>query len=259
MHGEIELGLGLISIGRSWGFRPAPLPSDARVDALLTAALGAGIRFFDTAPSYGSSEERLGRFLRRIPAERLRSLTIATKCGEHQNAPGEAPYADHGFEALARSIDSSLERLPAVQLLQIHKSTAEVLRSGAVRRAVEHARASGVREFGASVTDLEAAAAAAESGLFHTIQFFFNRRSAQLAGIFEIAARAGMRLIVNRPFAMGALLYDDAGRLRSGDEAMKEAFAFVLRNNFRGVILTGTSSAEHLRRNVEAFRESRGT
>jgi len=246
-----ELGLGLISIGRAWGVRPAPLPSEREAQALLEDAVSGGIRFFDTAPSYGESECRLGVFLRTVnPA----GLTIATKCGEHWDAAQGAPYVDHGYDALRRSIDNSLARLGRVDLLQIHKSTAAVLASGAVRRALEYARACGVREFGASVTDLDTARAALAEGAFGWLQFFYNRNSPQLEPVFALAA--GVRVIVNRPFAMGALMYGE--HEERGDEAAVEAFRFVLQPRYAGVVLTGTRSPEHLRRNLDAFRRASG-
>jgi aryl-alcohol dehydrogenase-like predicted oxidoreductase len=50
------LGLGAAQIG------DAQL-DDAEVGILLNAAVDAGINLFDTAPSYGMSEERIGRHL----------------------------------------------------------------------------------------------------------------------------------------------------------------------------------------------------
>ena len=59
---SIELGCGLIAIGRPWG-TTAEVPSEAEAIDFLQFAYDSGIRFFDTAPSYGLSEERLGHFL----------------------------------------------------------------------------------------------------------------------------------------------------------------------------------------------------
>ena len=62
-HQGVELGLGLVSLGRQWGVRDVDPPNEADAAALLECAVALGIRVFDTAPAYGSSEERLGRFL----------------------------------------------------------------------------------------------------------------------------------------------------------------------------------------------------
>lgn len=253
--GTVELGLGLISIGKTWGVRPVAVPEEEEARALLASAVDAGIRFFDTAPSYGRSELRLGGFLRSLDAACLGQLTVATKCGEHWDAAAGAPYVDHSFDALRRSIDGSLARLPKLDLLQIHKATAAVLRDPGLRLACEYARGCGIAQLGASVTDPDAAAIALRDGLFSTLQFFYNARNPQLEPLFELAARAGARLIVNRPLAMGALAYDAEGRA-AADEAVVQAFRFILERPFDGVVLTGTRSREHLRMNLAAFRKA---
>ena len=253
---DVKLGLGLISIGRSWGFRPAPLPSDAEVEELLACALQGGVRLLDTAPSYGDSERRLGRFLCTLDPARLAGLTVATKCGEHWDEAAGAPFVDHSYDALCRSIDRSLALLPVVHLLQVHKSTPAVVRDAGVRRALEYARSRGVAELGASAPDMETVALAAADPLFSAIQLPYNSGNRKLDETFALAARADKRLLINRPFGMGELLYDAQGRFR-GEPAMVDAFRFVLAKPFRCAVLTGTRSAAHLRANLAAFERAR--
>ena len=126
----------------------------------LEHAVELGIRYFDTAPSYGLSEERLGRFLRTLPESIRRELTIATKFGEHWNRGASQPYVDHSYDALRRSLDQSLAHLGRVDVLQLHKTSPEVLESGDLARAWEYARSLGITRLGASVSDLESAALA---------------------------------------------------------------------------------------------------
>ena len=56
----VHLGIGLIGIGRPWGFVQKPPPSAEQVHRLLRGALDLGITVFDTAAPYGGSEQRLG-------------------------------------------------------------------------------------------------------------------------------------------------------------------------------------------------------
>lgn len=225
----VELGLGLLSIGRPWGVRQEPPPSEDAALHLLQSAVDLGIRFFDTAPAYGASEAILGRFLR----TNRREVFIATKMGETWQG---ASVVDHRYESLQRSIDRSVELLGRIDLLQLHKATADNLRSPDVGRAVEYARSRGIREFGASVPDVAAAEVAASSGWCTWLQFPYNRANTALEPIFRLT---GMKLIVNRPLAMGAL--------------GTEAFQFIRRRQFAGVVLTGTKSARHLAENYAAF------
>src|SRR5512133_999088 len=100
-----QLGLGLIGIGKPWGVVPHEIPSESEALSFLEFAFDLGIRYFDTAPSYGDgvSEQRLGRFLRGLsPSDRSRVI-VATKFGEHWNSGTGEPYADHSFDALRRS------------------------------------------------------------------------------------------------------------------------------------------------------------
>lgn len=231
----IELGLGLLSIGRPWGRRREPPPSEADALALLESATALGIRFLDTAPAYGESEAILGRFLR----ESCATPFIATKMGEFWE--GERSTVDHSYEALRRSIDRSLERLGRIDLLQIHKATAENLATEDVLRAIAYARSCGVRKFGASVADLEAAQAAIRTEWCSWLQFPFSRANTTLAPIFELARKTAIKLIINRPLAMGEL------------RPSADAFAFIRDMRFNGAILTGTKSMAHLIENHAAF------
>ena len=61
------LGLGTVKIGRNQGVKypkDFDLPDDNAVRTLLDKAKELGINLLDTAPAYGTSEERLGKLLR---------------------------------------------------------------------------------------------------------------------------------------------------------------------------------------------------
>lgn len=97
-----RLGFGGWAIGGSgWG---TPGPEVERI-AAIERALERGVTFFDTAPTYGSSEALLGRVLQPHRA----AVTIATKVG-----PRDDPRV---------SLEASLSRLDAeyVDLLQLHE------------------------------------------------------------------------------------------------------------------------------------------
>lgn len=252
---SVELGLGLLSIGREWGAVSGQPPTEAEVMRLLETAVELGIRFFDTAPAYGVSERRFGDFLRRLDATVVESLIVATKCGIHWDFARQKDYDDHSYDALCRSIDRSTSHLPRIDILQLHRASVETISSPDVRRAFEYARSLGIKQFGVSVKDLPAAQLGVDDDLFHYIQLPLNAANASMEAVFGATAAAGKRILVNRPFSMGALLYDPAGRPVTGD-AKQSAFEFILRRRFSGHILTGTKSADHLRENVVAFQRA---
>lgn len=246
---SVELGLGLLPVARQWGVNDVlPPPEDAAL-ALLEEAFSTGIRFFDTAPAYARSEAILGQALSEalLPRDQI---TIATKMGEHWNANEKVARAGHSFDELAASLENSMTLLGRIDLLQLHKATAANVASPDVIKAFDLAQSMGIKRFGASVSDLETAAAACESGRYQYLQFPFNMGNRSLEPVFELLAAHGMKAIVNRPFAMGALVQDGAATSPSG------LFRFITSMDFSGVILTGTSSVSHLLANVAAFRSA---
>ena len=246
--GEIRFGLGLIGIGKPWGHVPGTVPSDADARRLLDFAFEAGIRYFDSAPSYGCAEQRLGEFLRSLTAEERASVTVATKFGEHwDSAPGR-PFVDHSYAALARSLEASIGALRSIDVLQLHKTTPEVLRSDDLHRAWELAREQGINVLGASVSDLESARVACADGAYQMLQMPFNLRNRKFDAVFAKTEASGMWVATNRPYAMGELVESGA--------SLVGAFEFVAVRLPRGVVLSGTKSVEHLRENLRAFEEA---
>ncbi len=245
-----QLGLGLIGIGRRWGHVPGEVPSHREAVGLLECAYELGLRYFDTAPSYGTSEERLGCFLKSLTASERRALTVATKFGEHWDAGRGEPFVDHSLEALKRSLDLSIARLGAIDILQLHKTTPAVLRSGDLARAWEYAASAGIAQSGASVSDAESAAITVGCGVYSVIQLPFHCGNEVFGGAIDAAAARGMLVAVNRPFAMGRLLHEAAPIDK------QRAFEFILKRNFRGVILSGTKNKRHLQENWLAFRDA---
>jgi len=243
------LGLGLLSIGRAWGLQTTPPPRTAAVE-LIEEAYGNGIRFFDTAPAYNTSEAILGEVLANNPDIALNSY-IATKAGEHWINHLEQTYVDHTFDALCRSIDRSLELLGRIDLLQLHKASVTAVKLSDVERAISYAKDLGVGDIGASVSSESAATAAIDTGLFGWLQFPLNRQTPLWSDVVSEMAESGMRGIVNRPFAMGASVVEN------GEVSRSEAFRYVLESGLPpgSVVLTGTSSKDHLNQNINSYRK----
>ncbi|MEU7915566.1 aldo/keto reductase [Microbispora bryophytorum] len=123
-------GLGTAPLGGLF----APVSED-EAEQVLAAAWQAGIRYFDTAPHYGSglAEERLGRFLRALPRDAAAEAVVSTKVGrllvpgqgEEEGFPGRTGFVrvrDYSREGVLRSLDDSLTRtgLDHFDLVFIH-------------------------------------------------------------------------------------------------------------------------------------------
>jgi D-threo-aldose 1-dehydrogenase len=124
-----RLGLGTAPLA---GLYRAVAEADAL--AVIEGAWQKGIRFFDTAPLYGSglAEQRVGKVLRAKPRD---EFALATKVGRLLRAgappePGQAfvgttgvnPVFDFSYDAVMRSIEDSRERtgIERFDILHIH-------------------------------------------------------------------------------------------------------------------------------------------
>lgn len=250
----IQLGLGLIGIGRSWGYRLSTVPDEQDVFSFLKEAFNSGIKFFDTAPAYGLSEIRFGNFLKSLKKEERMKLVVATKFGEFYDEESSSTYVDHSYKALCKSIDTSLDRLGIINILQLHKTNPEVLKSTALLNAIQYAKQKGINVFGASVSDIESGRIVCESNIFSVIQIPYNMHNKYLEEILDLAKQRNKFVIINRPFNMGEMMYTNStqGILTS----MTEAFKFITEKEFHGIILTGTKSIQHLQENIRGFQKA---
>lgn len=246
---SVELGCGLIAIGRPWG-TTARVPSETEAIAFLQHAYKSGIRFFDTAPSYGLSEERLGLFLDTLTSDQRAQVVIATKFGEHWNDASQSPYADHSLDALKRSLDRSSELLGKIAILQLHKASVELLNNDDVLKGFEYAKELGIAKMGVSASDPDTAQHAIKHPLFSVIQLPYNEASPQFLSPIREASHAEKELIINRPFQMGRIT---EGSPESHRTIAIEAFKLITKEHFQGIVLTGTANPDHLTENIEAF------
>lgn len=167
------------------GFGGAPLgdlkraPDDAAAREVLQRAWDGGIRYFDTAPMYGSglSERRIGDFLRDKPRD---SYVLSSKVGRtlvpdraHAFAQtGDAramPFRhvfDFSYDAVLRSHDVSLQRLglESIDILLLHDlgrfsqgdnhdATWRTAIDGGVKALVQLREEGAIRAIGAGVNE----------------------------------------------------------------------------------------------------------
>ena len=168
------------------GFGGAPVgdlkraPTDAGASEVLQAAWDAGIRYFDTAPFYGSglSERRIGDFLRDKPRD---SYVLSSKVGRllvpdrayamerHGNARALPfrPMFDFTYGGVMKSYENSLQRLglERIDILFLHdlgrfsqrerheETMRQALEGGGIRALTELRDSGAVRAIGAGVNE----------------------------------------------------------------------------------------------------------
>ena len=122
------LGLGTVKFGRNEqvkypeGFE---IPDEAFLADLLDLARSLGINMLDTAPSYGVSEERLGRLLE----GQRQDWVIVGKVGEEfENGQSSYHFTPDHFK---RSLERSLKRLDTnfLDVLLIHSGPSIIIKT----------------------------------------------------------------------------------------------------------------------------------
>ena len=143
--GRTDLRVSAVSMG-CWPVSGLTSLDVTREDSLATlrAALEAGINFFDTAWSYGTSEELIAEVLSETRAD----VVLATKGGLDRGGDGRQFHAAAAAD-LRRQCEGSLRRLrrdvvdlyylhaadPAVPLAESAGALADLIRCGKVRAA----------------------------------------------------------------------------------------------------------------------------
>ena len=194
------VSLGTVSLGVEYGI-DAPgefgRPDEASALRLLREAVDRGVTLIDTAPTYGESEQLVGRAVAGDPR-----VIVATKVTPPVEFANVRASIDASLEASRRALNR--DRL---DIVQVHNATCEMIRSGEVTDALLEAKRRGVvRLVGASVYGEQAALAVVRSGQFDVLQVAFNALDQRMAArVLPEAHAAGVGVLVRSAFLKGAL------------------------------------------------------
>lgn len=240
------LGLGTVKLGRTAGLKyPGrfELPDDGAVLKLLGQAAELGINLLDTAPAYGTSEDRLGTLLPQIGGRDR--WVICTKAGEEFD--GTSPVASSSFDfspdAIRASVERSLRRLQTdrLEIVLLHSDGRDeevIERSGAVE-ALQKLKAAGkVRAIGVSTKTLAGALLAVERT--DVVMLTLSPGSTADLPAVQEAHKRGVGVLVKKALSSG-----HAANVRA-------ALAFCLGTPGVSSVVVGTINAEHLEANVRA-------
>jgi aryl-alcohol dehydrogenase-like predicted oxidoreductase len=234
------LGLGTVKFGRNEQVKyPAAfdIPDEDFLANLLALASDLGINMLDTAPSYGESEERLGRLLK----GQREDWVIIGKAGE-EFEDGRSIYnftADY-FE---RSLTRTLKRLDTdyIDVLMIHSDGTDmhILSDEALIEKLHDFKKRGlVRAVGASTKTPEGGIMALE--LLDVVMAAYSPGYTDEKAVLDYAAQNGKGLLLKKALA--------SGHAASVEDSLK----FALGHPGVTAVITGTINPEHLRQNVAA-------
>lgn len=247
----------------TWGKR---VVNDADAEAILHAVLDAGINFIDTAPDYGVSEERIGRFI----GSRRHEFYLATKCGCDPVQHDDYLEIKHTWspDQVRRNLHTSLARLQTdyIDLMQFHGGDATTLQASGLLDLMQEFKQQGlIRHFGIS-SSLPELPSLIDLGVFATFQIPYSCLDLEHEVCIQRAAATGAGIIIRGGIARGGPeaeirrtevndLWEKAELSDFLDDGMTPAqliLRYTLTNPHVDTVIVGTCNLQHLADNVAA-------
>jgi len=240
------LGLGTVKLGRNQGVKYPQgfeLPDDREAAALLQQARDLGINLIDTAPAYGSSEERLGTLLR----GQRKAWIICSKVGE-EFQHGVSHY-DFSPEHTRRSVERSLRRLgtDVIDIVLVHSDGNDmeiIQRWGTLEALAELKKAGLIRAFGMSSKTVAGGQAAAR--VCDVVMLTYNLAQREEAAVLDTCLELGTGALVKKALA--------SGHLAQMKDPVQASMDLVFSHPGTGAAIVGTITPAHLAANVAAVR-----
>ncbi len=250
-HGPLvsALGLGTVKIGRNQGIKYPQgfdLPDDRQVLTLLDCARELGINVLDTAPAYGSSEERLGRLLQ----DRERWVLVS-KAGEDFH-DGQSHF-DFSAAGLRASVERSLRRLRTdrIDVLLLHSDGADRqrLEEGALATLVQLREEGKVVAVGVSSKTVDGALACLPQA--DVMMLSYRPDHLVEAPVLAACQERGIGVLIKKALSSGHLGGDP-------ERQAQEQLRFIWDHPATSCIVVGTLNPQHLRSNAAAFSRPAG-
>jgi aryl-alcohol dehydrogenase-like predicted oxidoreductase len=238
------LGLGTVKLGRDQGVKYPngfTIPDDREAQMLLTLARDLGINLIDTAPAYGTSEERLGPLLRGQRHE----WVIVSKVGEEFEG-GQSRH-DFSAEHTRLSVERSLKRLETdfIDLVLVHSDGNDlaVLNDSGVYQALAELKQQGkIRGYGFSGKTVEGGLLALREGDCAMVTYNLNEQSER--PVLDYAASHGKAILVKKALASGHVC------LSPGVDPVQASFELLFAHPGVASAIVGTINPLHLAHNV---------
>jgi aryl-alcohol dehydrogenase-like predicted oxidoreductase len=238
------LGLGTVKLGRNEQVKypkEFTIPDDNEVVEILELAWSLGINFIDTAPAYGTSEQRLGKLL-----PNRHDWVIETKVGEiFKN--GRSTF-DFSATHTRQSVENSLRALQrdVLDVVLVHSSgdDMEIINHEEALGELEKLKQQGlIKAFGMSSKTVEGGLWVVEH--CDVVMATSNLEYNDELPVFVRAKELNKGVVVKKGLLSG---HADAV---SGGSGIEKAFKHVLSQPGMSSMIVGTINPEHLRHNVE--------
>ncbi len=234
------IGLGTVKFGRNQGVKyptAFSLPSDRDIQNLLAAASDMGINLLDTAPAYGSSEERLGKLL-----SQRHDWVITTKVGE-EFVDGESRY-DFSMPAVRASVDRSLQRLKTdyLDIVLVHSNgdDEQIIQQQYIFAVLDELKRAGkIRAYGMSTKTISGGKLTVEQA--DVAMVTLNPQSTDDKEVIVHAQKHNKGIFIKKAL--------DSGHLPAA-----EALQFVFAQPGVTSVVIGTINPVHLQQNIASLK-----
>lgn len=276
---ETKLGLGLAALGRPEYINIRQQKNiDKSFEAfhrnastILDLAYSKGIRYFDTAPSYGKGESFLTEWNAK---NNYTDVTLSTKWGYTYKANWQLGYKDkheikeHSLTKLKEQWQTSKVLLPNLKIYQVHSATLEsgILENNTVLEELHKLKKENNLKIGISTSGvnqkkvIEKALAITidNEPLFDSFQVTFNILEQTTKPILELLKKNNKTIIIKEALANGRvfkqlLLNEDVTKIQKKYNVGIDAIAlrFVMDSLNPTVVLSGASTKKQLLENLK--------
>lgn len=237
------MGMGTTKFGRIEGVhypKSFSLPEDKKIAKLLDIASEQGVNLLDTAPAYGTSEEKIGKLLK----NKRKNWIISTKVGE-SFVRGKSFY-DFSRLAIQKSLQQSMKMLQTdyldIVLLHSDGNDLSILDSlDYLKKAKEKGM---IRLFGMSSKTVEGGIKALEQSDLGMI--YYNLDYQKEVSVIRFAQQQKKGIFIKKALQSGHLV---------GKDKFKQNIDFILQESAVSSIIIGTIDQKHLQENISFFKE----
>lgn len=245
------LGLGTVKLGRDQGVKYPQgfsIPDDTSARELLAQARSLGINLIDTAPAYGTSEQRLGQLLQ----GQRNDWVICSKVGEEFER-GQSRF-DFSPEHTRYSVERSLRRLNTdmIDLVLVHSdgNDKRIIEELGTLQALRELQQRGlIRAFGMSTKTVEGGLAAARCA--DVVMLTYNLAQQEEKPVLDACAELGKAALIKKALASGHLAQDYP-------DPVQASMDLVFGHPGTSAAIVGTITPAHLAANTAAVRRTLG-
>lgn len=234
------IGLGTVKFGRNEGVKYPQgfeIPDEKFLSNLLALAKDLGINTLDTAPAYGTSEERLGRLLK----GQRKDWVIVGKAGEEfENGESVYNFSPKHFEM---SLERSLKNLQTdyIDIFLIHSdgNDMENLSDDLIDMMQSFKSRGLVRTIGASTKTVYGGIRSLET--MDTAMVTYNPDYTDEEPVLNYARDNKKSVMLKKALSSGH------------NVNVKDALDFCFNHNAVASAIIGTINPDHLRQNLESL------